>query len=79
MRILLNDLSIELNRNIIIIPFKELETRGKTKCEISKEFNEFFLKRENSIVIDTFTQIININKCKCKNNLILSKNFWIFQ
>jgi hypothetical protein len=43
---MLNDVSIELNRNVFIIPFKELETKDKSKNEIRKEYIDLFLKRE---------------------------------
>ena len=66
LRTLLDDMSKELNINKNISAYKELVTEGKTKEEQNKEYHEFFIGRENSIIIDLFyTQIINIFKCEC--------------
>jgi ubiquitin C-terminal hydrolase len=66
LRTLLDDISKEININKNISAYKELTTKGKTKEEQNKEYHEFFISRENSIIIDLFyTQIINIFKCDC--------------
>ena len=66
LRTLLDDISKEININKNISAYKELTTKGKTKQEQNKEYHEFFISRENSIIINLFyTQIINIFKCNC--------------
>ena len=65
-RILLDDISKELNQTKIISQYKELSTEGKTKEYQNSEYNEFYLRRENSIIIKIFySQIMNIFKCEC--------------
>ena len=62
----MDDISKEININKNISAYKELITEGKTKEEQNKEYHEFFISRENSIIIDLFyIQIINIFKCIC--------------
>ena len=64
----LDDLSKETNRNKIIPKYKELEFKDKTKHNQCKEYDQYFLSRENSIITDLFyTQIINIFTCHCGN------------
>ena len=64
LRTLLDDISKEININKNI--YKELTTEGKSKVEQNKEYHNFFIGRENSIIIDIFyIQIINIFTCKC--------------
>lgn len=66
LRTLLDDISKEININQNISAYKELTTEGKSKEEQSKEYHNFFIGRENSIIIDIFySQIINIFTCKC--------------
>ena len=66
LRTLLDDISKEININQNISAYKELTTEGKSKEEQSKEYHNFFIERENSIIIDIFyIQIINIFTCKC--------------
>ena len=66
LRTLLDDISKEININQNISAYKELTTEGKSKEEQSKEYHNFFIGRENSIIIDIFyIQIINIFTCKC--------------
>ena len=65
-RLLLDDMSRELNRVISLPKYEELDEKNKDKNEILKEFNELFKKREDSIIVDTFyLQIVNIFECKC--------------
>ena len=66
LRTLLDDISKELNINKNISAYKELTTEGKSKIEQNQEYHNFFLSRENSIIIDTFyIQMINIFTCQC--------------
>jgi len=65
-RIFLDDISKETNRNKNIPKYKELDLGDKAKNIQSKEYDEYFLSRENSIITDLFyTQIINIFTCHC--------------
>ena len=62
----MDDISKENNKNQNISVYKELETKGKSKNVQNKEYHDFFVSRENSIIIDIFyIQIINIFTCKC--------------
>ena len=73
LRILLNDISLENNRNKPS-DYKELNLKGNNKHKLSKEFDEFYLSRENSIIIDIFyIQIINTFVCKCCKKLFFSE------
>ena len=66
-RFLLEDISNETNRNTIIAPYLELNTLGKSKNTLAKEFHNLFIRRENSFIIDIFyTQLITIFRCKCE-------------
>ena len=66
LRTLLDDMSKEININQNISAYKELTTEGKSKEEQNKEYHNFFLSRENSIIVDIFyNQMINIFTCAC--------------
>ena len=66
LRTLLDDMSKEMNINQNISAYKELTTEGKSKEEQSKEYHDFFLSRENSIIVDIFyNQMMNIFTCAC--------------
>ena len=66
LRILLDDISKEINIKKNISPYKELTTKGKSKEEQCKEFHNFHKSRENSIIADIFyNQIISIFFCSC--------------
>ena len=66
LRTLLDDISKEVNINQNISAYKELKTEGKTKEEQSKDYHNFYISRENSIIVDIFyNQIINIFTCAC--------------
>jgi ubiquitin C-terminal hydrolase len=66
LRTFLDDISKEININQNISAYKELTTEGKSKEEQNKEYHNFFLGRENSVIIDIFyIQTINIFTCKC--------------
>ena len=63
-RLLLEDMSQELNTVKKKSPYVQLETDGKSKEECDKEFDDLFRKKENSIVIDNFYgQLISIFTC----------------
>ena len=65
-RLILEDISKELNTVKTIPPYREIKTEGKTRLQLNTEFDQMFRERENSIVVDTFYgQIENIFKCKC--------------
>ena len=65
-RTLLDDISKEMNQTKIICNYKELSTEGKSKEQQNKEYNDFYLCRENSIVVKIFySQIMNIFVCDC--------------
>ena len=66
LRTLLDDISKEININQNISAYKELKTEGKSKEEQSKEYHNFYISRENSIIVEIFyNQIINIFTCSC--------------
>ena len=66
LRILLDDISKELNQTKIISKYKELKTEGKSKEAQNYEYNKFYLCRENSIVVKVFySQIMNVFTCEC--------------
>ena len=69
-RTILDDISKETNRNKNKPKYEELILDEYVKEEQSLKYNEFFLKRENSVITDLFyTQMINIFTCKsgCKS------------
>lgn len=86
-RLLLEDISDELNVSTNKKYYKEIKTKGKTKQQIKEEFDTVFRKRENSIIIDTFYsqfitsfQCLNSNKCEyidysCQNMLDIPLRF----
>ena len=66
LRIFLDDISKELNQTKIISQYKELKTEGKSKEIQNKEYHNFYLRRENSIVVKVFySQIMNMFTCEC--------------
>ena len=65
-RILLEDMNKELNEVKMKAPYRELDTKNKSKIVCDKEFDELFRSRESSIIMDSFYgQIINIFTCTC--------------
>ena len=69
MRILLNDIHKENNINDTPIPYQELDDTNKTKQQLSEEYHNYFLNRENSFIVDLFyIQQINTFICKCGYN-----------
>ena len=65
-RVFLNDLSSENNKNISPQSYKELSYSGKSKSEASNEFHINYIRKENSAVIKNFYfQIMNTYVCSC--------------
>ena len=65
-RILLEDMNKELNEVKMKAPYRELDTKNKSKIVCDREFDELFRSRESSIIMDSFYgQIINIFTCTC--------------
>ena len=65
-RVFLNDLSAENNKNISPQSYKELSYSGKSKSEASNEFHINYIRKENSAVIKNFYfQIMNTYVCSC--------------
>ena len=63
-RLLLEDMSNELNTAENKKYYKEIKTKGKSKQQIKEEFQTVFRKRESSIIIDTFySQFITSFQC----------------
>jgi len=69
---LLEDINIELNENIKNIKYQEFNYTNKvSKKSCIDEFNIFFKKRQNSIIIDLFdTQLVTIFAYVVVKNLI---------
>ena len=67
-RVLLEDISMDLNRVKVKPKYEELKTENKNKLELNKDYHSLFQKRENSIVVDFFYgQLCNIFSClECK-------------
>ena len=65
-RILLEDMNKELNEVKNPAKYEELKTSDKSKEECDRQFDQFFRKRENSLIMDVFYgQLINIFICEC--------------
>ena len=65
-RILLEDMNKELNIVKHPAKYEELKTSDKSKEECDRQFDDFFRKRENSLIMDVFYgQLINIFICEC--------------
>ena len=65
-RLLLEEISQELNTVSGIPKYKELNDKGKSKLQLFKDYDKLYKDRENSIVVDTFYgQNINIFQCNC--------------
>ena len=66
LRILLNDISMENNKNKVVPKYTELNLADKPKYIQAKEYNEYYLSRENSLVTEIFyIQLINTFTCNC--------------
>ena len=66
LRTLLDDISKELNTIKIIPKYYELKTENKSKEIQNDEYHNWYLTRENSIIISIFyAQIINTFTCEC--------------
>ena len=68
LRYFLEDISLEMNINKNIPLYKEITFSDETsKFICKKEYDNYFLKRENSIVTNLFySQVISSFKCTCK-------------
>ena len=65
-RLLLEEISQELNTVKGTPKYKELNDKGKSKLELFKDYDKLYKDRENSIIVDTFYgQNINIFQCNC--------------
>jgi len=63
-RILLEDISMDLNRVKNKPKYEELKTENKSKIQLNKDYHKLYLKREDSIVVDYFYgQLCNIFIC----------------
>ena len=66
LRILLEHISKENNRIKIKAPYEELVYKSNNKSDLALEYHNFFLKKENSFIVDIFyTQLENIITCAC--------------
>jgi len=66
LRVFIEGIGKEMNRVKNIPKYKELDTKDKTKSQQNEEFHNLFIKRENSVVIDTFYgQTCNSFRCEC--------------
>ncbi len=66
LRIFIEDLGRELNKIKLQFVYQEFDTRNKSKKEINREYHNFFLRREKSIIIDIFYgEYCNTFKCFC--------------
>lgn len=68
LRVLLGHISTELNRIRIAPSYNEFKSSSKSKKTQNSDYNEFFLSREDSCVIDVFySQLVNnFECCVCK-------------
>ena len=63
-RIFLDDISRDTNKSSS--DYKELILLGESKYELSNKYHNYYISRENSIIMDIYyTQMINIFTCKC--------------
>lgn len=77
-RILLNDLSLENNFNVDPITYKQLTNIGKSKLEMSEEYTNYMMKRENSLITEIFYNQLIINfKCICGYETYNFSKYWI--
>ena len=66
LRVFIEEVGKEMNRVKNIPKYEELNTKDKSKSQQNEEFHNLFLKRENSVVTDTFYgQTCNSFKCDC--------------
>jgi ubiquitin C-terminal hydrolase len=64
LRVLLDDISQELNRVIKMPKYRELDTKVNNKVRLNSEYDSLCKAREDSIVTDTFSsQLVNIFTC----------------
>jgi ubiquitin C-terminal hydrolase len=64
LRVLLDDISQELNRIVNVPKYRELDTKINDKVRLNIEYDRLYKAREDSVVFDTFSsQIVNIFTC----------------
>ena len=69
LRILLEDISSDLNRVKRVPEYKELKLKNKSKLQANTAFHNLFIEREDSIIIDLFYgQVCNIFACEMCNH-----------
>ena len=57
---------MENNKNKVVPKYTELNLADKPKYIQAKEYNEYYLSRENSLVTEIFyIQLINTFTCNC--------------
>ena len=65
LRVLLEDISSDLNRVKNIPIYRELKSNHENKTMFNKDFHNLFIEREDSVIIDLFYgQICNIFACE---------------
>ena len=66
LRIIFNDLIKENNLNLIKAAYKELDSEGLDKKQLSIKYADYFRSREDSFINNLFyIQLINIYICNC--------------
>lgn len=66
LRFLLEDISQENNRIKKKFIYEELEFNNQSRQEVVENFHNFFIKKEDSFIVDNFyIQLLNIYKCNC--------------
>ena len=66
LRFLLEDISKENNRIKGKFIYEEIEYNNQSKQEVVENFHNFFIKKEDSFIVDSFyIQLLNIYKCNC--------------
>lgn len=69
LRILLEDISNDLNKVKKVPDYKELKLKNKSKVQANIAFHDLFLEREDSIIIELFYgQVCNIFACELCNH-----------
>ena len=62
----MEDISKENNRIKGKFIYEEIEYNNQSKQEVVENFHNFFIKKEDSFIVDSFyIQLLNIYKCNC--------------
>ncbi len=65
-RLLLEEIAIDINRVKFVPKYKEIETKNKSKMQLNEEYHSTYIKKEDSVVGDSFYgQTCNIFVCEC--------------